>query len=70
VPKTLTTDTLYDEHEDILAALESRNVTQGVKALTAHIDMSGEKVVEVVKEGLVKIYLRESSVFASKRGTI
>jgi len=51
---------LYDEHEDILAALESRNVTQGVKALTAHIDMSGEKVVEVIKEGLARIYLHHS----------
>lgn len=49
---------LYDEHIDILNALQNRDAESGAKALKDHIAMSRDKAVEVIKEGLARIYLR------------
>ncbi|MEQ8708801.1 MAG: GntR family transcriptional regulator [Rhodospirillales bacterium] len=49
---------LYDEHIDILNALETRDADSGAKALKDHIAMSRDKALEVIKEGLARIYLR------------
>lgn len=49
---------LYDEHIDILNALEARDADSGAKALKDHIAMSRDKALEVIKEGLARIYLR------------
>ncbi len=49
---------LYDEHIDILDALRTRDAEVGAEALREHISMSRDQAIEVIKEGLARIYMR------------
>lgn len=50
---------LFDEHIGILDALRNRDADAGASALVDHIGMSRDQAIDVMKEGLARIYLRE-----------
>jgi DNA-binding GntR family transcriptional regulator len=46
------------EHQLILKAIQNRNVEAAVNAMAAHVTLRQEQLVEVIKEGVARLYMR------------
>lgn len=46
-----------DEHQLILTAIKERNVEAAVNCMSAHVSLRQEQLVEVIKEGIARLYM-------------
>jgi len=46
-----------DEHQLILTAMQKRNVEATVNCMSAHVSLRQEQLIEVIKEGIVRLYM-------------
>ncbi|WP_017298641.1 GntR family transcriptional regulator [Nodosilinea nodulosa] len=46
------------EHQHILQAIQDRNVDAAVNSMAAHVSLRQEQLVEVIKEGVARLYMR------------
>lgn len=46
-----------DEHQLILTAIQERNVEAAVNCMSAHVSLRQEQLVEVIKEGIARLYM-------------
>ncbi|MBE9191353.1 GntR family transcriptional regulator [Gloeocapsopsis crepidinum LEGE 06123] len=46
-----------DEHQLILKAIQKRNVEAAVNCMSAHVSLRQEQLVEVIKEGIARLYM-------------
>ncbi len=46
-----------DEHQLILQAIQERNVEAAVTCMSAHVTLRQEQLLEVIKEGIARLYL-------------
>lgn len=46
-----------DEHQLILAAMQDRNIEAATTCMSAHVSLRQEQLVEVIKEGIARLYM-------------
>ncbi|PPS43559.1 hypothetical protein B1A85_12845 [Chroococcidiopsis sp. TS-821] len=46
-----------DEHQLILTAIQERNVEAAINCMSAHVSLRQEQLVEVIKEGVARLYM-------------
>jgi DNA-binding GntR family transcriptional regulator len=46
-----------DEHQLILTAIQERNLEAAINCMSAHVSLRQEQLVEVIKEGIARLYL-------------